>query len=79
MEAPVTTPTASGDANPRTFDVALAELEVCVRQLEAGGLNLADAVAAFERGVALQQECQELLDATQRRIEELSPASPPTA
>jgi exodeoxyribonuclease VII small subunit len=63
----------------RTFDVALADLEACVRQLEAGGLNLADAVTAFERGVALQQECQELLDATQRRIEELTPSNPPSA
>jgi exodeoxyribonuclease VII small subunit len=46
-----------------------------VRRLEAGGLNLTDAVVAFERGVALQQECQELLDATERRIEELTPSN----
>jgi exodeoxyribonuclease VII small subunit len=59
----------------RTFDTALAELESCVRRLEAGGLNLTDAVVAFERGVALQQECQELLDATERRIEELTPSN----
>lgn len=64
---------------PRTFDIALAELESCVRQLEAGGLNLADAVTAFERGVALQQECQELLDATERRIEELAPSTQTSA
>jgi exodeoxyribonuclease VII small subunit len=63
----------------RTFDVALAELEACVRQLEAGGLDLADAVTAFERGVALQQECQELLDATERRIEELAMPTPMNA
>ncbi len=56
----------------RTFDIALSELEACVRKLEAGGLSLEDAVNAFERGVALQQECQELLDASERRIEELS-------
>ena len=59
----------------RTFDAALAELETCVRRLEAGGLNLTDAVVAFERGVALQQECQELLDATERRSEELTPSN----
>ena len=66
----------SADTAPRTFDAALAELESCVRRLEAGGLNLTDAVVAFERGVALQQECQELLDATERRIEELTPTPP---
>ena len=54
---------------------SLAELEACVRRLEAGGLSLTDSVTAFERGVALQQECQELLDATERRIEELSPTN----
>jgi exodeoxyribonuclease VII small subunit len=79
MEAMLTTTAEETEAQPRTFDRALADLEDCVRQLEAGGLNLADAVAAFERGVSLQMECQELLDATQRRIEELSPSSPTNA
>ena len=63
------------EQSQRTFDAALAELETCVRRLEAGGLSLTDAVVAFERGVALQQECQELLDATERRIEELTPSN----
>lgn len=75
----MSTDTTMPEQPPRTFDMALAELETCVRQLEAGGLNLADAVVAFERGVALQQECQELLDATQRRIEELSSSIQPSA
>ena len=75
----MTPDSSDADREERTFDVALAELETCVRQLEAGGLSLADAVTAFERGVALQQECQELLDATERRIEELSPTSPQSA
>jgi len=75
----VNTDATGSERPPRTFDIALAELESCVRQLEAGGLNLADAVTAFERGVALQQECQELLDATERRIEELAPSTQTSA
>lgn len=64
---------------PRSFDQALSELEGCVRKLEAGGLELEAAVSVFEQGIVLQQECQELLDRTERRIEELtSPASPST-
>jgi len=71
------TPPSPSPTEQRSFDTALAALETCVRRLEAGGMSLADAVATFERGVALQQECQELLDATERRVEELS-ASPST-
>jgi exodeoxyribonuclease VII small subunit len=55
----------------------LAALEQCVRQLDGGALGLEESLQVFERGVALQRTCQELLDATERRIEELSvPASP---
>jgi exodeoxyribonuclease VII small subunit len=62
---------------PQTFDEALAALEQCVRQLDGGTLGLEESLRVFERGVALQRTCQELLDATERRIEELSvPSSP---
>jgi exodeoxyribonuclease VII small subunit len=72
----VTSPSQSRPEQ-RSFDAVLAELETCVRRLEAGGMSLTDAVTTFEQGVSLQQQCQELLDATERRIEELSAA--PTA
>jgi len=66
------TPPSPSPAEQPSFDAALAALETCVRRLEAGGMSIADAVTTFERGVALQQECQELLDATERRVEELT-------
>lgn len=56
----------------RTFEQALAELEDCVRRLDGGDLPLEESLAVFERGVRLQQECQELLDASERRIVELT-------
>ena len=60
------------DPTPRTFEQALAELEDCVRRLDGGDLPLEESLALFERGVKLQQECQELLDSSERRIVELT-------
>lgn len=57
---------------PRSFEQALAELEDCVRMLDSGELPLEESLAVFERGVKLQQECQELLDSSERRIVELT-------
>ncbi len=56
----------------RSFEEALAELEARVRRLDQGDLALEDALTLFEEGVALQRECQELLDSTERRVIELS-------
>ena len=67
-------PPSPSRSDQPSFDAVLADLETCVRRLEAGGMSLTDAVTTFERGVSLQQQCQELLDATERRIEELSAA-----
>jgi exodeoxyribonuclease VII small subunit len=55
----------------RSFEAALAELEDRVRKLDAGDLPLEEALRLFEEGVALQQECQDLLEATEQRILEL--------
>ena len=59
-------------AEPRTFERALTELEDCVRRLDSGTLPLEDALNLFESGSKLQQECQDLLDASERRIVELT-------
>ena len=60
------------EAVPRTFESALTELEECVRRLDSGTLPLEDALNLFESGIKLQQECQDLLDASERRIVELT-------
>jgi exodeoxyribonuclease VII small subunit len=53
------------------FEGALDELEGLVDRLEAGDLALEQALATFERGVALSRRCADLLDRAERRIDEL--------
>lgn len=58
----------------RPFEKALAELEGCVRRLDSGELPLEESLQMFESGIALVRECQELLDAAERRVVELTRA-----
>jgi exodeoxyribonuclease VII small subunit len=59
------------DASDLAFESALDELEALVDRLEAGDLALEQALATFERGVALSRRCAELLDRAEQRIDEL--------
>ena len=54
-----------------TFDVALAELERTVAELEAGGLPLEQTIARYERGAALEQRCERLLADAELRVRRL--------
>ena len=58
----------------KDFESAFAELETLVKQLEGGKIRLNDAVAAYERGVALKTFCAEKLKEAQMRVETLNPA-----
>jgi len=58
----------------RSFEKALSELEGCVRRLDSGELPLEDSLRMFESGISLVRECQELLDAAERRVVELTRA-----
>jgi exodeoxyribonuclease VII small subunit len=60
-----------GDTNELAFEGALDELEALVVRLEAGDLVLEQALATFERGVALSRRCAELLERAEQRIDEL--------
>ena len=53
------------------FEGALSRLEGLVERLEQGDLELEEALAAFEEGVALSRLCAERLEAAERRIEVL--------
>ena len=55
-----------------SFEDALAELEATVRQLEEGNLPLTEAIALYERGMGLAQQCSDLLDAAQLQVEQLT-------
>jgi len=59
--------TMPADADPPRFEPALAELERVLRDLEDGTISLDDALARYERGVALLRLCYgQLKDAEQR-------------
>jgi len=55
-----------------SFEDALTELEATVRQLEEGNLPLTEAIALYERGTKLAQQCNALLDGAQLQIEQLT-------
>ena len=63
--------TEPGDTGDLAFEGALDELEALVARLEAGDLVLEQALATFERGVALSRRCAELLERAEQRIDEL--------
>jgi len=54
-----------------TFEEAMAELEQIVRALEGGGMPLEEALALYERGRALADRCQQLLQEAQLRVQQL--------
>ncbi len=56
-----------------SFEQALAELETTVRLLETGGQPLEELVCLYQRGRALTEHCQHLLDEVELRIVRLSP------
>lgn len=59
-------------AEEPTFEIALAELEAIVHQLEEGDLGLAESLARYELGVRHLKHCYQLLKAAEQKIELLT-------
>jgi exodeoxyribonuclease VII small subunit len=57
-----------------SFEQAYQELEETVQKLEAGDLPLTDALALYQRGVALAQHCGVQLDEAELSIQALTPS-----
>jgi exodeoxyribonuclease VII small subunit len=57
-------------ATKQDFETMLVELEKVVGQLE-GELKLEEALALFERGLRLSQDCESFLKEAQQKIEVL--------
>jgi len=55
--------------NILSFEQAMEELELVVRQLETGKIKLDDAVSAYEKGVKLKQICEEKLAQAKSKID----------
>lgn len=61
----------SPDIASLSFEDALAELEVIVRRLEEGSINLDEAISSYERGTYLKRHCEAKLQNAQLRVEKI--------
>ncbi|SRR5579875_1195979 len=61
----------AGLAKSRRFEDELGDLEQIVSQIDSGELSLEEAIAAFERGVALVRSLNHKLDEIERKVEVL--------
>ncbi|NLX08352.1 MAG: exodeoxyribonuclease VII small subunit [Chloroflexi bacterium] len=59
------------DSHDLTFEQAYERLEAIVARLESGDLSLEEAVALYEQGQVLAQQCGDLLDAAELRVQQL--------
>ena len=55
-----------------SYEALMQRLQEVVARLETGELPLASAVALSEEGVALAAQCQQLLEAAELRVQQLS-------
>lgn len=55
----------------KDFETALRELETIVARLDADDVDLDEAMALFERGIARLRRANRLLDEAKGRVEEL--------
>ncbi len=62
----------SGKAHKtQTFEMAMAELEKLVAEMESGKLALDDSLAAYKRGAELAAFCRSRLDDAQQQVKVL--------
>ncbi len=59
------------NTDDRPFEAIYRELEETVQRLESGELSLAESLALFERGAALAEQCNALLDNAELRVRQL--------
>ncbi|GHT98123.1 exodeoxyribonuclease 7 small subunit [Alphaproteobacteria bacterium] len=62
------------DISKIEFEDALKELENIVKVLEEGKSSLKESVVLYERGTLLKKHCDEILELTQLRINQISSA-----
>ena len=54
-----------------SFEKKLEKLETIVEELEAGELDIEDAISRFEEGMKLSAECQKRLEKHETKVKEL--------
>lgn len=69
MSAAKPKPQPSGEP---PFESAMAEIEAIVERIEGGEIGLEDALAQYERGVNLINQCRARLSRAQQQVEDLT-------
>jgi len=54
------------------FETSLQQLEALVVQMEQGDMPLEDALKAFEEGIHLTRDCQEILQQAEQKVQLLT-------
>lgn len=54
---------------PLNFEQALGELEALVAAMESGDMSLEESLQAFESGVRLTRECQQMLQQAEQKVQ----------
>ena len=62
------TGTTDGLDDGLDFEAAFGRLQEAIGLLERGGLSLESAIETFERGMALANRCDEILEAAELRV-----------
>ena len=60
------------DVEKMEFEEALKELEDIVKVLEEGKSTLKDSVDLYERGIVLKKRCDQILEETQLKINQIA-------
>ena len=55
----------------KSFEQTLTELEETVQALEAGQIELDQALLLFEKGIKLSRACQKILDQAEQKVTKL--------
>lgn len=55
-----------------SFEQSLADLETLVSTMETGELTLDESLGAFEEGVKLTRQCQNMLDEAEQKVQILT-------
>ena len=63
--------TGAEDIAAMSFELALAELERIVAELESGRTDLEQSIGAYERGSLLKAHCEAKLKEAQLRVERI--------
>ncbi len=59
-------------AEKKSFEKTMEELEQVVEALEAGQIELDQALVLFEKGIKLSKACQKILDQAEQKVTRLT-------